>query len=388
MRNTVLTVSYVGSHGVHLFDQQDMNPPQASGGPGAVNLASGHTLWPNYPSQQFICTVGSCSFSGPNNGNVTCNTAAGCSLAAANGQPFVNPATGQMTYAHIDQSSATSFSVQPNTRVNPNFGYINGSTSNTYSHYNALQVGVVRRMTNNLSAQVSYTYSDCIDISSGSWGYDGANPAPSPWNIAGDRGPCNFMIRHNLTTNTLYMLPFKGNRIVSGWQVGGIVYFRTGGPVNPTSFAMGPDIGEVSNTERPNYVPNAPGCNNAPVNANIVQPNSLYPVYFNPNCFAVPALGETGNVGRNAFFGPSSTTVNLTIQKNTAIKEGINLQFRAELFNALNHPNFAQPAATFQQGLTNSAASVVTGTPTSTFGQITDTANDPRQIQFGVKLIF
>ncbi len=123
-----------------------------------------------------------------------------------------------------------------------------------WSRYNALQLGVVRRMTNNLSAQVSYTYSSCTDLSSGDWTQEGGTIIANPYNISVDRGNCLFMIRHNLTGNFLYILPFTKNRLVSGWQLGGILYFATGSPFDVTTFSNGSsDIGSVGN-DRANYV--------------------------------------------------------------------------------------------------------------------------------------
>jgi hypothetical protein len=150
------------------------------------------------------------------------------------------------------------------------------------------------------------------------------------------------------------------------------------------------DIGTSPN--RPNYVPNAPGCNAAPVNANPVTATGVF--YLNPACFAAPPPGEVGNLGRDALFGPNSVTLNAALQKNTKISERLNIQFRWEVFNVLNRKNFANPGfPALIQGPGTSAAAVATGTANGSFGQITTTSGYPingsaRQMQFGLKLIF
>lgn len=386
MKNTVLTVAYVGSHGTHLLAQQDMNPPVALGQAGAISLANGQSLWPSFSgqTQSLVFTSGTGTNTG--NGVFTCASAGGCTLATASGQPIVDPSTGLESYAHVLQSG-TSYSIQANTRVNPNFANINGAASESNSSYNALQAGLVRQLSSNLSLQVSYTYSECMDISSGNEGYDSGHVPEDTYDPGLDRGPCVFMTRHNLTTNGLYLLPFTRNRLVSGWQIGGIFSFFTGEPVNgPTiGYNQGADIIPADQEQRPNYSASAPGCNGQPLRPNPVTGNGVF--WYNPACFTVPITGEPGNLGRSAFFGPDSTTLSLSLQKNTRISERLNLQLRAEFFNVLNNVNFGTPAGSFSQGSTASAATVITGTPNATFGQIT-TAAAPRQIQLSVKMLF
>ena len=241
MRNTVVTVAYVGSHGVHLLEQAEENPPAPAGGetlPGAgtscglsaglacggISVASGTTIWPSFPGefQSLVALPGSSSPAVYNAANGTITCAAGCTLATANQQPIIDPATGQPVYSHIVQTGTTTFSVQSNNRLNPFFGAQDGARSTALSHYNALQASFIRRMTNNFSLQVSYTYSDCIDTTSGSNTADGGTNATTTYDLNADRGPCNFMVRQNVTTNGLYELPFTKNQWVAGWQLGGV----------------------------------------------------------------------------------------------------------------------------------------------------------------------
>lgn len=150
-------------------------------------------------------------------------------------------------------------------------------------------------------------------------------------------------------------------------------------------YNQGADIIPADQEQRPDYSPNAPGCNGQPLNPNPVTGRGVF--WFNQACFTVPITGEPGNLGRSAFFGPDSTTLTVSLQKNTRISERLNLQLRAEFFNVLNNVNFGTPAGTFSQGSSASAATVITGAPSATFGQIT-TAAAPRQIQLSVKMLF
>jgi hypothetical protein len=347
-------------------------------------------LWPTFPGQNFVITSGTGSIAA--NGNVTCTTpavspgvAGTCTVASASGQPFVDAATGKLQYGHTVQTSATAYSFLPNTRVNPNFSFLDSGVTDLYSHYHALQLGVVRRMSNGLSTQFSYTYASCMDISSGFWGQEGGQSSADPYNVKADRGPCSFQVRNNVSTNATYAFPFKGSRLVQGWQLTGIFFYSSGGNLNPTSVAnLSNDVG--GSTARPDFVPGAPGCNNKPVNDHPVTDHGVW--YLNPACFAQPAAGELGNYMRNGIPGPNSATFNVSLQKNTQLTERLNMQIRAEMFNAFNRKNFGAPSQGFSQGASGSAATVVTGAPTPTFGQITDTSSPMREVQLGFKLIF
>ena len=100
--------------------------------------------------------------------------------------------------------------------------------------------------------------------------------------------------------------------------------------------------------------------------------------WFNPNAFVLPAFGTWGTLGRGVYRGPGLADLDVSLLKNTAITERVNLQFRAEFFNILNHTNFGTPNAIVFTG----------SSPSPSAGLITTTATIPRQIQFGLKLIF
>jgi hypothetical protein len=100
--------------------------------------------------------------------------------------------------------------------------------------------------------------------------------------------------------------------------------------------------------------------------------------WYNTNAFVLPAFGTYGNLGRGVFTGPGLTEVDVSLFKNTGISERLRAQFRAEFFNVLNHTNLGTPNPTVFSGSNNNASA----------GLITTLATTPRQIQFGLKLIF
>ena len=100
--------------------------------------------------------------------------------------------------------------------------------------------------------------------------------------------------------------------------------------------------------------------------------------WFNPSAFVLPAAGTYGNLGRGTYAGPGLAALDLSLVKAIAATERMNLQFRSEFFNILNHTNLGTPnAIVFSSGAVSPSA-----------GLITTTATTSRQIQFGLKLIF
>jgi hypothetical protein len=159
-------------------------------------------------------------------------------------------------------------------------------------------------------------------------------------------------------------------KALGGWQVNSIVTLLTGFPFTPVIGANRSGDGNTRDPDRPNLNPSFTG----PV---ILGTQSQW---FNPNAFSptLPAAGTWGDLGRGVYSGPGLAEVDLSILKNTPLNERVNLQFRAEFFNLLNHMNLGTPNATVYSGTSYN--------PTA--GQITSLATTPRQIQFGLKLIF
>jgi hypothetical protein len=154
--------------------------------------------------------------------------------------------------------------------------------------------------------------------------------------------------------------------ILTGWQTFGIVTLQTG---RPFTVALLSDI-DNSNTGRSTLGFGANDRPNVVGNAEVSDPTSDR--WFNTSAFAFPPFGSFGNAGRNILDGPGFVNFNTSLMKTTKLREGLDLQFRAEAFNLFNHPNFNLPDNFL-------------GSPT--FGRILS-AQSPRHIQFGLKLLF
>jgi hypothetical protein len=111
-------------------------------------------------------------------------------------------------------------------------------------------------------------------------------------------------------------------------------------------------------------------------------------VYVNAACFRVPAVGELGNHQRNSLTGPSQWNFNMSLQKSTRVSDSLQLELRLEAFNVFNHRNYGNPNFGWTQGVNTSAASVMSGAPNATAGQVETILGTMRQIQLGAKLIF
>jgi hypothetical protein len=239
------------------------------------------------------------------------------------------------------------------------------------SNYNALQVKVVRKA-GKLNLETNYTWSHEIDDMPNvfSPGFE------SPYNPSYDRGSGDWDVRHNLTGSAVYSLPsLKGSnsfvqKALGGWQTSGILQTRSGLPTNITLVS-----GFFGNPVRPDYVPGQ----------SLWVPNHSWPnSSYNINAFAVePTYDGTpgatiGTVGRNALRGPAYFQFDLSGMKNFSITERVTVQFRADIFNLFNHPNFASPDG----GICTSIS--VFGCPANAnFGRVGQTIADEDGTQIG-----
>lgn len=260
----------------------------------------------------------------------------------------------------------------------PFFGWIMYRDPLGNSSYNAAAIKVEKRYSQGLALLASYTWAHAIDNVSEALTTAGGQELMDNYNARGHRGNSVFDLRHNFNTSAVYDLPFgKGRRylnvggpanwILGGWQASGILSARSG---MPFSALVSTDIANVGASNPTGGAANQ----NRPTrlaNGNLDSASRSIHRWFDVGAFAVPQQFTYGNAARNILYGPRSRVVDLKIGKNFAIGELRRLEFRCELFNALNTPNFALPAANIDL-------------PTA--GRIT-AADSPRQIQFGLKLI-
>jgi hypothetical protein len=250
------------------------------------------------------------------------------------------------------------------------FGSFGLKSNDGNDNFNALQASIQRRFKHGLLFQTNYMYSHGIaDASIGS----GESVAFQDMACrACDRSSTNIDVRHNVTANGVYELPFaKHNRILGGWEVAALANARTGLPVNITisrKAAALPD-GNTS-SQRPNRVAGVP----------VYDANQSITNWFNPAAFATPASGVWGNLGRYIANGPDHYEIDSSLQKRFRITERAALNFRASAFNLTNHPQYANPSGNTSSG---------------SFGRITSVLNTgatgsgaPRRVEFMLRLDF
>jgi hypothetical protein len=264
----------------------------------------------------------------------------------------------------------------------PDWGRIRTRINVAESWYNGMTATLKRRFSDGLLFQASYTYSHSIDTWSGgltgSSDYDnGAGSATDWWNPAAEKGPSNYDVPHTFILNAVYVLPFGKNLsgfkagLAQGWQIGAIFNMASGVPFTPLiGYDYAKDLSSDADMQKPDF---APGRNGS--NAILGTPDA----WFDPTAFVLPPPGEYGNAGRNSLRGPNLRELDASLFKNTSVF-GRNLQLRVEVFNLLNHPNFATPSIA---GLFNTD-----GTPIPGATRITSTVTTARQIQLGVKYVF
>ena len=292
------------------------------------------------------------------------------------------------------------------TKLNPAVGVEDTTLFNESTTYNALNVAL-RGTGRNYRIGASYTWSKSIDESSSSTaGTNFVNSIIAPFpNYAGRfKGPSDFNVAENFVFNGLYTLPgVRGggsllHSITDGYQLGGIIRVATGLPFTPliSGDPLGLSSGNTFSLPDRIY---GPGCEGNPTDLTQRGPTHQSVNFLKRQCFAYPMpipgpngtyYPRIGNVGRNSVYGPGITTMDVSFVKNTAVpklgQQG-RVEFRAEAFNALNHPNFQVPSRPNSVIYKASKDPAVAGAA-SDLPLLTATSTAERQIQFGLKIIF
>ncbi len=310
----------------------------------------------------------------------------------------------------------------PPSPINPNFGSIRGIFYEGHSYYNALELQLAKRISHGLQVQATYTWAKSMDTSSASVAGDtfGNSISSLHWfDMRLSRGLSDFNVGRTLVVNGTWELPTPksfaapAQWALGGWELGlifsatdGVPFSATWGTGSDPQYTLSSDdwafpnrLGgsgckTLTHPGNPNHyvktecfaVPVAPdtafwtaNCDQFPPNA---QPSSGPPLAAPfPQCFNL-----RGNAGRNILIGPGVTSLDFSMFKNNYIRrisERFNVQFRAEIFNILNHPNFAPPATP-----TNTDIFDGTGTLNPAAGLLTRTTTTAREIQFALKVIF
>ncbi len=299
----------------------------------------------------------------------------------------------------------------------PSTAYANPKLANTTSWvsggaglYNALEADLRRSFANGVQLRGNYTWSNNLDDGS-AWNTSVSGNTPAyvefPLQPKLDWGPAAADVRQSASINGSYDLPFGPKQrflshspapvafLAGGWTASGILTVQTGFPFSPQLGYNPPANGDSRNPIRPNWNPSFAG--------------NLYPrtpgEYFNPNAFLQPTVsvpngsggntiyGTYGNVKRDSLTGPGLAEMDFSAVKNSRLTEKLDLQFRAEFFNILNHTNFLTPNEVVYSSAptitTSGGVETVTSSAVSpTAGVVTATSTTSRQIQFGAKLQF
>jgi hypothetical protein len=266
------------------------------------------------------------------------------------------------------------------------FGRIQEIGNAADSNYHSLSVKVTRRLTSGLTYLAGYTFSRSIDDGSGirTLGSDPLFPQNS-YCISCERGLSIFDTRHRFVTSVLYDVPFgKGRRflnhgiastLIGGWELSNIFTISSGFPLTPYTGS------DRSNTGAGDDRADATG---APVTIDRGQRNPAQ--WFNIAAFQLQPLGTFGNAGRNTIIGPGIVAWDFATHKNFNFTESRYLQFRFETFNFPNHANWSDPNTTLGSNRLDASGRPIPGT--GTFGVISGTRTDMRELQFSLKLVF
>ena len=267
-----------------------------------------------------------------------------------------------------DINQAPASARQPNLRPNPFFLDISAYESRGNSAYHSLQTKFTQRLSRGVSALAAYTWSKSIDDSSGFFSSAGDPNFPQDSNnVRAERALSNFDVRHRFTLSYSWDLPLHSNhKLLRGWQTNGLWTFQSGRPFTVTLL---PGV-DNSNTGVPSIGFGVVDRPNVTGSARLS--DRSVDRWFNTSAFSLPAFGTFGNAGRNILAGPGFSSVNVSLIKDTVLRERLTLQFRAEIFNLLDRANFGLPDSFY-------------GSPS--FGRIIS-AGTPRRVQFGLKLLF
>jgi outer membrane receptor protein involved in Fe transport len=306
----------------------------------------------------------------------------------------------------------------PYTAKFPYLGFINMMSNQYGSNYNGLQVTMTQRTTHGLSFLLGYTYSHALDYSSTNQNQFLPQDSTHP---AAEYASSDYDIRHRFTLSLTYAIPGKKSfaQMLEGWQINTVTTLQSAQPWtvndtvdnidgtnenagrwdffgNPSDFGSGPN-------PIPYYAPgssNMPGActsNAAALGAGGTASLNAFGCYAQGHSVMIPpAFGTFGTMGRNMFRDSGFRDLDLSVTKDWKFRERLTAQFRAEFFNVLNHPSFANPyggTSGYGPGAFDDPSSIGSfgcgcATPDQAGGNPVVGSGSNRAIQFGLKLSF
>jgi hypothetical protein len=309
----------------------------------------------------------------------------------------------------------------PPNKINPFFGGVEGAFFQGRSYFDALELQLAKRMSHGFQVQGTFTWGKSIDTSSGAGNtFDNSISSPNWFAPALNRGLSDFNVGRTLVVNGTWNVPtpksFSGPArwLVNGWELGLIFTASDGVPFTPT-WGTGGDPANTLSSDDFAY-PNRLGGPSCQTLTNPGNPNN----YIKTECFAIPTAPTAaffsancdqqppsvggppplplqcfnlrGNAGRNIMIGPGISDLDFSVFKNNHIErisEYFNVQFRVEIFNLLNHANFAPPGpAAGNTDIFGSNGTSLAPSLGGNAGVLIKTTIPERQIQFAMKIIF
>ena len=292
---------------------------------------------------------------------------------------YVGSLAHQLPYAIGDINQAS--------RITTELGSIEAQESLGWSKFNSLQVKATKRLSNNLNFLASYTYGHSMDDGPAPFNLGKNHNQPqSPFNLNTEVADSDNDVRHNFVFSSVYHLPFghgqrflgdwQGTRqlILGGWQINGILFARTGTPVNIVRDGNG--VNGVKDTQglRPNLVGNPVLPGDQRSLSHYFSTAAFSEAGFDCTPTSNPLCYAPGSAGRNLVRGPGYVNEDFSLFKDFGFKEFMKLQLRFEFFNLANTPHFGNPGGDESEG--------------GTFGKITQTSGNPRVVQFAAKFLF
>jgi hypothetical protein len=260
------------------------------------------------------------------------------------------------------------------------YSSISTSTDEGGASYHGLLLTVNHRLSQNFTLLANYTWSHCIGLGEFGGELSASRLIDNPNNFALDQGNCSFDVRHIFNSSLVASGPKFGNNITRAvfgdWQLSTILGYRTG---NHFSVLGGTDSSLTGIKQDRADIIGDPSSGSCPNGAAV----GTATCWFNTSAFTNGAAGTFGTSGRNMMEGPGFLTFNTGLGRTFKIREGQNLLLRGEVFNLLNHPNFANPVATNAGTLTPTVVA-----PAQTFGRINTTLGTPRVFQVAAKYMF
>jgi Carboxypeptidase regulatory-like domain/TonB-dependent Receptor Plug Domain len=308
---------------------------------------------------------------------------------------------------------------------NSNVGAIRYLSWPGSSSYDALQIGVLKKISHGLQVQGSYTWGKSLDNNSGVVAGDtfGNGIGSLPWfDLRLTKALSDYNVARTLVINASWQVPGTKSRssalnwASNGWEVGAIFKANDGPPFSATFGTDGDPLG-IGSTDPwafPSYS-HAPGCSSLinPRNPNdyikvqcFAVPSAPDMTYWNTNCNKTPYNDSNGNpvavsyplcfnlrgtAGRNDIPGPGVMNLDFSVFKNNYIRrisESFNVQFRAEMFNLFNRADFALPVSPDNTDVFDSTGASLDPLTGGTAGLLTKTTEPSRQIQFALKVIW